>query len=63
MFIICSQNKAKEKGGAHPRLLPHHFYMGVTFRTLLSEQDISLKKYITFSELVILAVDRTTTVT
>ena len=31
--------------------------------TLLSEQDMSLKKYIAFSELVILAVDRSNTVT
>ena len=64
MFIICSQYKAKEKGWAHPpRLLPHQFYMRITCKTLLIEQDISVKKYIAFSELVILAVDRATTVT
>ena len=40
---------AKEKEGAHPlRLLPHHFYMRITCKTLLSEQDLSVKKYIVF---------------
>ena len=33
------------------------------FNDLLSKQDISLKKYIAFSGLVILAADRATTVT
>ena len=36
--------------------------MWITYKTLLSEQDISPKKYIVFSELVILAVYRATTV-
>ena len=34
-----------------------------TCKTLFIEQDISVKKYIAFSELVILAVDRATKVT
>ena len=35
----------------------------MTFKTLFIEQDISVKKYIAFLELVILAVDRATKVT
>ena len=48
---------------ASPRLFPHHFYMRITCKTLPIEQDISVKKYAVFSELVNLAVDRATTVT
>ena len=37
--------------------------MWITFKTLFIEPDISVKKYIAFLELVILAVDRATKVT
>ena len=49
--------------GTSPRLLPHHFYMRIICKTLLIEQDINVKKYIAFSELVNLAVGRAITVT
>ena len=63
MFITCSQYKAKEEGGSHPRPPSPPFLHVNKCKTLLSEQDISLKKYIAFSELVILVVGRAATVT
>ena len=66
MFIVWAKDNTRLKrkdGRIPPRLLPHHFYMRITCKTLLIEQDKSVKKYIAFSELVNLAVDRATTVT
>ena len=37
--------------------------MWITCKTLFIEQEITVKKYIAFSELVVLAVNRATTVT
>ena len=37
--------------------------MWITCKTLFIEQDVFVKKYIAFSELVVLAVDRATAIT
>ena len=61
MLIICSKYKAKEKGGTHPMPPSAPFlYVNNMQEVVNKTRD---KKYIAFSELVILAVDRATTVT
>ena len=63
---IAWRNEDKAVGILKTNLeLRHNVYIMfvIICKTFLSEQDISLKKYIAFSELVILAVDRATTVT